>query len=173
MTSPKDSVSTPRSSHLRIGRWSEAFACYAITKNVEHRKQVLAAPRPARIILDSLDYMRRSDQIRLLGFCIMPDHYHLLIFILPGHDLPTVMESFGKYTARRLNRLFGWRGRFWQDGFHDHRCRDEDDMIERVSYLEHNPVRAELVEKADGWPFSSAYASNSALLDRDWYRSVR
>ena len=150
MLSPNNKPDPPHSRFLRGGRWSEDYACYAVTKNVQGRKAVLAAPRREEIIIGSLNHLRASERIRLLAFCVMPDHYHALFFLLPkGKTLSTVMEQIGRYTARLINQSLGQTGRFWQDGFNDHRCRDVDDMNDRLWYIENNPVRAGLVEKPE------------------------
>ena len=53
---------------LRAGRWSEDFACYAVTKCTKDRQPVLVSCDTAQVILDSLDYMRSANHIRLLAF---------------------------------------------------------------------------------------------------------
>jgi putative transposase len=163
----------PHAKNLREGRWSEAFACYAIAKCLARRKPILAAVEPAGIILASVSYLRKTDAIRLLSFCIMPDHYHALFFLVGRQTLSEVMSSLGRYTARHLNVLFNDHGRFWEEGFYDHRCRDEDDIEDRMTYIEHNPVRAGLVSTAADWSFSSANPLHANLLDRDWYAQMR
>ena len=158
-----------RSSTLRKGRESEDFACYSITKVVEFRRAVLAADDAANILIRSWDFLRSNQRIKVLAFCIMPDHYHLMLCLMPGNNLSKVMEEFGKFTARGLNRLLGTTGQFWQDGFHDHRCRTEHETHELCAYIEHNPVRKRLVEAAELWPYSSAFLENRYLLDRHWW----
>ncbi len=162
----------PHARFLRAGRWSEQYGCYAITKNPEIRLPLLAESEPAELILSSFDYLRKVGEIRLLAFCIMPDHYHVLMFLVGDLSLSDVMRSVGKYTARRLNRMFNRRGQFWQDGFYDHRCRDNDDILDRLTYIENNPVRAGLADKPEQWPFSSARPEQGGRLDRDWYMEV-
>jgi len=173
MCQPPESRCQPHSENLRVGRWSEKLACYAVTKNLARRQAILAAPSPAGIILSSLQHLRAAGEIRLSAFCIMPDHYHAVMFLVGSRSLSEVMGSLGKFTARRLNRLFGREGAFWEEGFYDHRCRDEDDIEDRTSYIEHNPVRAGLVATAADWEFSSAHPSNRLILDHDWYARVK
>jgi REP element-mobilizing transposase RayT len=103
----------------------------------------------------------------------MPDHYHAVLFLVGRQSLSEIMTSIGKYTARRLNALFHRQGQLWEEGFFDHRCRDMDDIEDRMAYIEHNPVRAELVTNAEDWLFSSAHPSQAGLLDRDWYEQMR
>ena len=172
--SSRNNADPPHARFLRGGRWSESYACYALTKRVEGRRPVLAAPEPAEIIIGSLAYLRTVNRIRLLAFCIMPDHYHAMFFLLPeAKSLSAVMEQIGRYTAGRINQSLRRTGRFWQDGFYDHRCRDEDDMNDRLWYIENNPVRAGLVEKPEQWEYSSAHRSRAGMLDRAWYAAMR
>ncbi|RIK78196.1 MAG: transposase [Planctomycetota bacterium] len=162
----------PHARNLRAGRWSESLVCYAVTKCVENRRPVLRSDAVADIVVGCLDYLRNDGRIRLLAFCIMPDHAHVLFFLLGKHSLPDIMRSFGRFTARKINELRGEGGPFWQEGFHDHRCRDETDIEELLTYIEHNPVRACLVQQAHDWPYSSANPRWKSSLDREWYRSV-
>jgi putative transposase len=173
MSLPPENDSPSHAKNLRAGRWSESYACYAVAKCLARREPILTDPVAARVILSSLTYLRTSGAIRLLAFCIMPDHYHAVLFLVGRQSLSEVMSSLGKYTARRLNALLRRQGQFWEEGFHDHRCRDDDDIEDRILYIEHNPVRAEFVSKAEDWPLSSAHPSQQGLLDRDWYAQVR
>jgi len=99
----------------------------------------------------------------------MPDHYHLMLCLMPGRNLSKVIEDSNKFTARELNKLLGMQGRFWENGFHDHRCRNDGELYELCSYIEHNPVRKGLAEAPELWPYSSAFSGNKYLLDREWW----
>jgi putative transposase len=155
--------------HLRVGRNSEPLACYAITKCVVGRRPILAKEAPAKIICDCFDWLRQQNQIKLLAFCIMPDHYHALFVLLKIKSLTQVMSSIGMSSGKQINKLIGGSETFWQEGFHDHQCRDNDDVHERLTYIEFNPVRAGFVAEPAEWPYSSAYPANRSLLDRQWY----
>jgi REP element-mobilizing transposase RayT len=155
--------------YLRGGRFLESLACYAITKCVEGRKRLLMADGPARVVLDALDWLRQHNRAKLLAFCVMQDHYHVLLVLLPDNMLGDIMSNVGKYTAKQINLIYECSGTVWQDGFYDHHCRDIDDIYDRLTYIEHNPVRAGFVSEAALWPFSSAHPANSHLLDRHWF----
>ena len=161
-----DENRAPGSKALRKGRASEALACYSLTVNQVDRQPILADDDPAGIIVGSLDYLRKDHHIRLLAFCVMPDHVHFVAYLLEKKSLSQVMKSFGAYTAREINALFGRTGRLWH---HDHRCRDDRDIEEHVTYAEYNPVRAGLVERAEDWPYSSAHPECRCVLDLTWY----
>jgi putative transposase len=158
-----------RSAELRRGRISEDFACYAISKAVNFRRHVLANDSAAKILLNSLQHLRTRERLKLFAFCIMPDHFHLVFCLMPGENLSKLLEDTSKFTARELNKLLGMKGQFWQEGFHDHRCRNEKELHDLSAYIEHNPVRKLLVQLAEQWPYSSANPANRYLLDRDWW----
>jgi putative transposase len=46
----------------------------------------------------------------------------------------------------------------WQKGFSDHRIRDAEDYLRHISYIQWNPVRKDLCQKAEEFPYSSAHA---------------
>ncbi|MEX2316851.1 MAG: transposase [Pirellulales bacterium] len=158
-----------RSAELRRGRVSEDYACYAISKSVNRRAPVLAADNPAKILINSWQYLRSRHRIKPFASCIMPDHSHLVLCLMPGESLSQLMEDSNKFTARDLNKLLKRRGQFWQNGFYDHRCRNDKELYDQCLYNEHNPVRRGLVITAETWPYSSAFAANKWLLDREWW----
>ncbi|HEX4132966.1 MAG TPA: transposase [Pirellulales bacterium] len=132
----------------------------------------LARPERAAIILGAIDFLRREESLKLLAFCIMPDHWHMLFVLTVQYNVSDLMKRIRRFSARELNRLLDRSGPFWQEGFHDHCCRDDRDIEEHLTYIELNPVRAGLIQAAIDWPFSSAHPANARLLDRQWYAEV-
>lgn len=92
---------------------------------------------------------------RLLAWVIMPNHVHLLVEIWQTPQSQLVRDWKG-FTARRVNRLLGRRGKLWQDDYWDRYIRDEAHFRKVVHYIETNPVKAGLVKSSADWPFSSA-----------------
>lgn len=115
------------------------------------------------LFLQVLAEADRSCPMRLLEYCVMPNHWHLLVW--PEHD-----DQLSRYMRwitgvhgqrwRRVRRQPGkgavYQGRFrWvavQGGQHYEVAR---------RYIWQNPVRAQLVDRADDWPWSSANRSTS------------
>ncbi len=92
----------------------------------------------------------------------MPDHIHLLFQLGEKADLQKVMQSFGSFTGLQAYRQTG-RGPLWKLGYHDHSLRAETEISSIVWYIEQNPVKAELVEQAEEWEWSSVeWQSNSS-----------
>jgi REP element-mobilizing transposase RayT len=52
--------------------------------------------------------------------------------------------------------MLGRKGRFWQKEYFDRYIRSARHFAKVVAYIENNPVKARLCEKAANWPFGSA-----------------
>lgn len=89
---------------------------------------------------------------KLLSYCLMPNHVHLLVALPP--DAPLLVRTLQRikgYTALQANKLLGHTGPFWQAESYDHVVRAGE--LERIlSYIMHNPVKAGLVAEWQQWP---------------------
>ena len=161
-----DDDQEPHSRRLRGGRISAAFQTYFITKCVDERRETLAVPAAAEIVIESLAHARRKGENKLLAFVVTPDHYHAVFVLLPDHDLSDLMRRVGSYTANRIRRTLDLDLPVWQaDGFYDRACRNDKEVLDAVEYVHHNPVRKGMVRVPEDWPFSSAHPSRRAILD--------
>ena len=93
---------------------------------------------------------------RLLGWCIMPNHVHVVIEIVDEHSLTEIVGSWKSFTAKRANSQIGRSGPFWHPDYFDRFMRDEGHLARTVGYVENNPVKAGLITEAFDWPWSSA-----------------
>ena len=93
---------------------------------------------------------------RLLSWVIMPNHVHALIETKPGFPLEGVVHSWKSYTSKQINKILGRSGRVWEADYFDRYIRDANHFSAVVDYIEKNPVKAGLVDKARDWPWSSA-----------------
>ena len=160
----------PHAKRLRGGRISEPWKTYFVTKCMGGRSPILETPAAAEIVIDCLVRVRSRGDIKLLAFVVMPDHYHAIFTLMPGNDLSTIMRKIGSFTANEIPNSLGIRKRIWQvDGFHDHACRDDRDLLNGVDYVDNNPVRKGLVAQAEDWFFSTAHPSRRAVLDWEWW----
>lgn len=142
-----------KGSHLlRKGRVCIQGQAYVLTTVVKARKPVFFQPGPARIVLQSLEWLEKEKMIDLEAAVVMPDHLHFVAW-LQSDTLSRIMQSLKGYTARMINSLIGQKGSFWQTQYHDHAIR-KDEVLERVvMYCLTNPVRAGLVDDFHEYPF--------------------
>jgi REP element-mobilizing transposase RayT len=76
----------------------------------------------------------------------MPDHVHGLISLPHAESLSKSISDWKRFTTRSAKVE-------WQENFFDHRLRNAESLDEKAAYILANPVRAELVEKAEDWPW--------------------
>ena len=93
---------------------------------------------------------------RLTAWVIMPNHVHLLCTPLSGHRLADIMHSIKSFTSSEANRMLGRSGRFWQKEYFDRYIRNARQFVRTVTYIENNPVTANLCDNPKDWRFSSA-----------------
>ena len=92
----------------------------------------------------------------VLAYCLMPNHVHLILVPHNERSLATLLRKAHARYARRINERHEWQGHLWQERFHSF-VMDEEHLLAAVRYVELNPVRAGLCERADEWPWSSVH----------------
>jgi len=93
--------------------------------------------------------------IKILSYCIMPDHYHLLIKILSETNISqyisNIENSYTRYFNIRMNR----KGPLWQSRFKAVRIKTNQQFLHTHRYIHLNPTTSNLVETPEDWEFSS------------------
>lgn len=120
-----------------------------------HGSCYLKDPKIATIVQDAFLFHDQT-KYRLVAWVVMPNHAHVLCSPCIQHSLAEIMHSLKSYTATEANKMLGRRGRFWQKEYFDRYIRNARHFAKVVVYIENNPVKARLCEKAEDWPFSSA-----------------
>jgi putative transposase len=133
--------------------------------NVHHVDQELDAglgmcwlrrPEIASLVQDALLHFD-GERYRLIAWCLMPNHVHVVAEIVDGRSLTVIVRSWKSFTARKANSQIGRSGAFWHPDYFDRYMRNEEHLAQTVEYVELNPVKAGLVRSADDWLWSSAY----------------
>jgi putative transposase len=121
----------------------------------QHRK-LFTHPVLVTALLAVLRATCSSHFFNVYAYCFMPDHLHL---ILTGEsdssNLARLTQAF-KSLASREARKIGLMN-LWQKGFYDHILRTSDSLGAAAWYVFMNPVRADLAQRAEDWPFSGSF----------------
>jgi len=97
-------------------------------------------------------------------FVLMKNHLHLIAVPRYENSLSEVMARVNWKYALRINLREDWKGHLWQDRFYS--CPlDHPHLIASARYIERNPVRAKIVERAEDYPWSSARSHVEKLPD--------
>jgi Rad3-related DNA helicase/REP element-mobilizing transposase RayT len=103
----------------------------------------LKMPNVARLVADALAHFD-NQRYRLLAWCIMPNHVHVVLNPIEGHDLPGILHSWKSFTALKANRLLSRSGEFWQPEYYDHLVRDPNELVHAIEYAWTNPEQVGL-----------------------------
>jgi putative DNA methylase len=98
-----------------------------------------------------------GDRYRLHAWVVMPNHVHVVVTPIGKWTLASIAHSWKSFTATAANRLLNREGAFWAREYFDRAIRDDAHYANAVRYVERNPVKALLCERADQWRFSSAW----------------
>jgi putative transposase len=100
-------------------------------------------PRCAEVVADTLHEFD-GKHYRLLAWCVMPNHVHLVARLLPGVTLSKVMHSLKSFTAKRINSVLKRSGSIWQREYYDRLIRDSNELSRAINYVVRNPEKAGL-----------------------------
>jgi REP element-mobilizing transposase RayT len=114
----------------------------------------LRDPRIGSLLQEALLHFD-GERYLLAAWVIMPNHVHVIVEIMSGYPLDKVVGSWKSFTAKKANRILRRNGRFWYPDYFDRYIRDDRHYANSVKYINENPVKAGLVQKAEEWPYSS------------------
>ena len=93
----------------------------------------------------------------ILAYCLMPNHFHLVVEADVGAISEGMRDLTGRY-ARRFHRRHGTRGHLFGGRFRAVPVLDDRQVAAVLRYVEMNPVAAGLCGTAYDWPWSSCAA---------------
>ena len=139
-----------------------------ITCSCYHRKPWLNSARHRDLFLSILEEVRQRYRFVVLGYVVMPEHFHLLISEPqegnPSKVMQAVKQRFAQRVLRRVrqkrnvNQTSRWNlapVHVWQARFYDFNVWTEHKRVEKLRYMHRNPVQRGLVAEPEHWPWSS------------------
>jgi len=132
-----------------------------ITQRGNHREAVFFHDADRQLYLVLLNENAQRYGLRLLGYCLMDNHVHLIATPERDDSLARALGRTHADYARWLHIRERQTGHLWQNRFFS--CPlDAGHCWAALRYVEQNPVRAGMVQAAWDWPWSSATAHISA-----------
>ncbi len=173
-----------------LRRYYGARNLHFITCSCYQRAPLLATVRRRDLFLAILEQTRRRYGFVVVGYVVMPEHFHLLISEPERSNPSTVMQVLKQRSARRLlnqlrrarrpGQLSLWdtetvaAAHVWQRRFYDFNVWSERKRIEKLRYMHRNPVTRGLVSEPEDWRWSSyrqyAYGEPGPVWLNDWPR---
>jgi len=138
------------------------------------RQDVFTTDALRRAYLELLSEHAAANRLRLLAYCLMTNHVHIVA--VPEADASmanTLRHAHGRFS-QYWNTEHNRTGHLRQNRYYS--CPVEESAVCRVmAYVENNPVRAGMVERAEDFAWSSAGAhvgrvGGGAMLDMEWWQ---
>lgn len=142
-------------------------AVYHLTSRGNARQDIFLDATDRRIFLELLAEQVRQHGWKCYAYCLMDNHYHLLIET-PEANLSRGMQSLnGRYT-QRFNRRHQRVGHVFQGRYKSILIEKESYLLEVSRYIVLNPVRAGMVTEAGAWMWSSYPDTAGERVHPDW-----
>jgi len=161
-----------------------------VTCTILHWLPIFTRQESVDIILNSLKFLQKQDNLKLHAYVILENHLHM---VLRSDDLQKSMESFKKFTAREILKLLQRENaktildqlafykkahrkektyQVWEEGYQPKLIQSEAMLKVKIYYIHYNPVKRGYVDRAVHWRYSSArdYEGGYGLIeiDRFW-----
>jgi len=144
----------------------ELYAHY-VTFSCDRRRRLLDLDQPKRIVLGVLDQEIKRINASCVGFVVMPDHVHAIVWFPRPGCLSGFMHEWKRYSSRLIREWYlqqqmryfeeaEFGDRFWLPKYYSFEIESSRKLEEKLDYMHLNPVRAGLVQRAVDWPWSSA-----------------
>ncbi|OGR32821.1 MAG: hypothetical protein A2091_06025 [Desulfuromonadales bacterium GWD2_61_12] len=149
----------------RIARTLADECCYHLINRGNGRQQVFHKDGDYQAFIDLLLQWRGDYGMKILAWCLMPNHFHLLVQPAAAAQLHRWMRRLMTTHVRRYHKHYGTSGHLWQGRYKGFLVQNDDHLLTVARYVEGNPVRARLVATAAEWPWSSHRARKAETED--------
>jgi len=141
----------------KIGRVVVPGMPHHVTQRGNRRMEVRLDDQDRNHYLSLVAKYAQRDELAIWAYCLMANHVHFVVVPASAGSLGRTFRDAHRRHAVWMNRKLRQMGHLWQGRFYSS-VLDDAHLWVAVRYVERNPVRAGLVERAGDWPWSSAAA---------------
>ena len=143
----------PRTARASLGNW-----CYHVLNRGNGRAEVFHKPEDYAAFIDLFAPACERIPMRILGWCLMPNHFHLVLWPRKDGDLGRWMQWLLTSHVRRYHKHYRSSGHVWQGRFKAFPIQQDEHFLTVLRYAERNALRAGLAPSAHDWPWGSLRA---------------
>ena len=149
-----------------------AGALYHVTARGDRQEDIYLDDADRQGFLSILEQVNNRFNWLVHAYCLMDNHYHLLVETLDSNLSNGMRQLNGVYT-QTSNRRHGKAGHVFQGRYKAILVQKESYLLELARYIVLNPVRARMVRTAKAWPWSSyrdtaGYRQAPEWLTTEW-----
>ncbi|MCK4627231.1 MAG: transposase [Phycisphaerae bacterium] len=122
-----------------------------------------------------LDEAYAKTPMRVISYCLMPNHWHLVLWPTRDGQTSRYMQWLTTTHMRRWHAHHGTRGTgsVYQGRFKSFPIQEDRHFLIVCRYVERNALRANLVERAEDWPWSSLARRRREDVESPWLVAVK
>jgi putative transposase len=140
----------PRTARAAVGGF-----CYHVMNRGNERAQVFHSDDDYHAFVALMRQAGARVPMRLIAYCLMPNHFHAVLWPPGDTDMARWMEWLLTTQVSRYRRRHGGSGHVWQGRYKAFPIELGDHLLTVLRYVERNALRANLVSRAEDWPWSS------------------
>lgn len=140
-----------------------------ITQRGNNRQPVFDSGSDCAVFLNLMGRYASRYGVAILGYCLMPNHFHLVAVPEEADSMAKTIGRLEADYARYVNVRRNAGGHLWQARFFSVPM-DSQYCVKALAYVERNPVRAGIVERAEEYGWSSAAARLGLSEVPEWLR---
>ena len=145
-------------------QWSEE-ACFHLMNRGHNREPVFADDEDRRAFVGLVARYRDRVGFRLLHYCLMSNHFHLLVKLPDPRQVSTLMAGLLRAYVHHCHRRHGFVGHRWQGRFKSPAVQCRDYLLSCGRYIERNPLEAGIVVQPWDYEWSSARVHATGAAD--------
>lgn len=145
----------------RVARRSRGGLIYHVLNRANAGRRLFrSAGDYAAFLAAMIEALERYPGVRLLAFCIMPNHFHLVLWPARDGELSAFMHYFSQIHAQRWRRAHEsvGHGSLYQGRYKSFIVEEDHHFLVLCRYIERNALRARLCRRAQDWRWCSASA---------------
>ncbi len=158
----------------RALRQSEGGVVYHVLNRANGRAKIFDKVAEYSAFVQLLEETRETVPVRILSYCVMPNHWHLILRPAKDGQLSQFMQKLTVAHTQRWHarhRTAG-TGHLYQGRFKSFPVQSDEHFLAVCRYVERNPLRARLVRRAENWRWSSLWMRlNADAAKRRWLHS--
>jgi putative transposase len=139
----------------RTARAIVANYCYHLINRGNKKATVFHEPADYSQFLALIARSQERLALPILAACLMPNHIHLVVRPRASGDVAPWMRWLFTTHVRWHHAKYATTGHVWQGRFKAFAAQDDHHLLTLLRYVERNALRANLVERAEDWPWGS------------------
>ncbi len=130
---------------------------FYVTVETIGRESIIIGSMITHLLRTVLTDVKQAHHFNTLGFVLLPDHVHLLIYPDTHVTLDAIVQRLASQFEHEYAQLMGQPKAepIWQRSYPARRMRDEADLARHLDWVHYNPVYHQHVKKPEEWPYSS------------------